>query len=150
MPKFVLKLAKTTVVSGKIHLAIWSGCWYLAGSHELVKWVRLSHLQIELRKQNISVEIYNPSSVHLQINWRDTRFFSRIVVLLLGQGCHTLVVNCLTDSATCGVTWSFRLCNRTIAKSQTALSVTSALITSDKGFHRFITIFARFTRIWTE
>ena len=46
------------------------------------------------------------------------------------------------------VVWSFRLCNRTIAKTQTALSATSALIASDKGFHRFSTIFARLTRIW--
>ena len=34
------------------------------------------------------------------------------------------------------VAWPFRLCNQAIAKSQTALSATSALIASDKVFTR--------------
>ena len=43
----------------------------------------------------------------------------------------------------------FRLCNRAIAKTQTTMNATYALIATSKRFHGFITIFSRITRIWT-
>ena len=46
------------------------------------------------------------------------------------------------------VAWPFRLCNQAIAKSQTALSATSALIASDKVFTRSRQFLSDVRQIW--
>ena len=47
------------------------------------------------------------------------------------------------------VAWPFRLCNQAIAKSQTALSATSALIASDKAFTRSTQFLSNIRQIWS-
>ena len=80
----------------------------------------------------------NLQPIQLQIPGGIPEFFLADCDFVFGARMSHFGSNCLANSASYGgefgVAWPLRLCNRAIAKTQTAMSATYALIAKSKGF----------------